>query len=83
MTPSRADRHNGGTMKIHHHKGHINIVSEKEVPYVELNIEMDEKTRDLLAEAALIEIQGDRDALTSYALAKGFEEYAGKSKRGR
>jgi hypothetical protein len=83
LTVFRADHHNGGTMKIHHHTGHIKIVSEKEVPYVELKVDMDEKTIDLLAEAGLQEIQGDKDALVSYAFSKGLEEYVSQSKRAR
>lgn len=70
-------------MKIHHHKAHINIVSEKEVPYVELKVDMDEKTIDLLAEAALLEIQGDKDALVNYAFSRGLEEYVNHTKRAR
>ena len=55
--------------------GTITVLSEKEVPYVELKIEMDDHVAHKLAQAGWQEIQNDRDALINYAFGKALEEF--------
>lgn len=55
--------------------GDIRILSEKQIPYVELQLDMDKETVDLLAQAGWIEIQKDRDALANYAFVKALKEF--------
>jgi hypothetical protein len=83
LTPSRAGRHIGGTMKKKHTNGRIHIVSEKEIPYVELKVDMDNETIEMLAQAGWIEIQHDKDALVNYAFSKALEEYVGHARQAR
>lgn len=68
-------------MKKKHTNGHIKIVSEKKIPYVELKVDMDDETVDLMAQAGWIEIQRDKEALVNYAFCKAIEEYVGYAKR--
>jgi len=75
LTLSRAGQHNGGTMKKKHTSGRIHIVSEKKIPYVELQLDMDDDTADKLAKAGWIEIQHDKKALINYAFVKALEEF--------
>ena len=46
--------------------GKIQILAERKVEMVELDIEVDDKTRDTVCHAALREITSDGDALFSY-----------------
>lgn len=55
--------------------GDIRILSEKPVPYVELQLDMSQDTIDALAKAGWIEIQKDREALANYALVKALKEF--------
>lgn len=61
-------------MKKNKTLGEIKILSERRVPYVELKIDMDDHVADKLAQAGLIEIKKDRDALINYAFCKALEE---------
>lgn len=55
--------------------GTIKILAEREVPYVEMDIDMDETAAHNLAKAGWIEIQLDRDALINYAFNKALKEF--------
>lgn len=55
--------------------GTVTIMSEKEVPYVELQVDMDEATCYKLAQAGWQEIQYDREALINYAFSKALKEF--------
>ena len=55
--------------------GTITILGEKKVPYVELQVDMDDATCHKLAQAGWQEIQHDGDALINYAFAKALEEF--------
>jgi len=46
--------------------GQIKILAERKVEMVELDIEVDDKTRDIVCHAALHEITSDGDALFNY-----------------
>lgn len=76
MTGFPRGRHNGPTMKKHK-LGTIRIVSEKQIPYVELRLDMDDDTVHRLAQAGWMEIQHDREALVEYAFCKALKEFAG------
>lgn len=54
--------------------GEIRILSERNVPYVELRIDMDDHVADKLARAGLIEIKKDKEALINYAFCKALQE---------
>lgn len=54
--------------------GTITILSEREIPYVELKIDMDEDIAHKLAQAGWIEIQHDREALINYAFVRALKE---------
>lgn len=62
--------------------GTIKIVSEKEVPYVEMKVDMDDDVAHKLAQAGWMEIQHDREALINYAFVRALQEFCG-SNRGR
>lgn len=55
--------------------GQIRILSEKNVPYVELRLDMDDDIAHKLAQAGWIEIQHDREALIAYAFTKALKEF--------
>lgn len=55
--------------------GDIRILSEKPIPYVELELDMDRETVDLLAQAGWVEIQKDKDALANYAFGRALKEF--------
>ena len=55
--------------------GEIRIPSEKEVPYVELKVDMDDDVAHKLAQAGWMEIQHDRQALITYAFVRALEEF--------
>ena len=65
-----------GTMKKKS-LGTIHILAEREIPYVEMDIDMDDNTAHKLAQAGWIEIQNDRDALINYAFNKALREFCG------
>jgi len=54
--------------------GVITILSERDVPYVELKLDMDDNIAHKLAKAGWLEIQHDREALINYAFVKALEE---------
>ena len=66
---------NKATMKNTKKLGQIRIISEKEIPYVELKMDMDDQTAHKLAQAGWIEVQHDREALINYAFCKALKEY--------
>lgn len=55
--------------------GQIRILSEKNVPHVELRVEMDDDVAHKLAQAGWMEIQHDREALIAYAFTKALKEF--------
>ena len=55
--------------------GCIKILAEREVPYVEMDIDVDDNTFNKIAKAGLIEIKRDKKALFNYALLKALEEF--------
>lgn len=62
--------------------GQIRILSEKNVPYVELRLDMDDDVADKLAQAGWIEIQHDREALVNYAFTKALKEFVRANRAG-
>jgi len=58
--------------------GTIKILAERQVPYVELDLDIDENTLNKIAKAGLIEIKRDKRALFNYALTKALEELSGR-----
>lgn len=64
--------------------GNIRIKSERKVRMVELDLDMDDKTMDLMARAGLIMIRRDRGELASYAFRKALEAWVrlNRKKRG-
>lgn len=62
------------TKKQHGALGTIKILAEREVPYVELDLDVDDDTFNKIAKAGLIEIKRDKRALFNYALLKALEE---------
>lgn len=79
MTRSRSGLYNQGMRKKNTKAGatlgQITILSEKQVPYVELKIDMDDPVAHKLAQAGWLEIQHDREALINYAFNKALEEF--------
>lgn len=55
--------------------GEIRVLSEKEIPYVELKLDMDDDVAHKLAQAGWTEIQHDRKALINYAFCKALQEF--------
>ena len=55
--------------------GKIQILAERKVEMVELDIEVDDKTRDIVCHAALQEITGDGDALFSYGFNQAIKRF--------
>ena len=53
--------------------GQIKIISERKVQMVELDIEVDDATKDKICHAALREITSDGDALFSYGFNKALK----------
>lgn len=64
-------KHKKGTKPL----GQIRILSEKNVPYVELRVDMDDDVAHKLAQAGWMEIQHDREALIAYAFQKALQEF--------
>jgi len=58
--------------------GTIKILAERQVPYVELDLDIDENTLNKIAKAGLIEIKRDKTALFNYALTKALEELSAR-----
>jgi hypothetical protein len=57
--------------------GSIKILAEREVPYVQLDLDVDKNTFNKIAKAGLIEIRRDKQALFEYALTKALREFCG------
>lgn len=80
MTDRPRRTHTGGTLKgrgtMNKRKvGDIKILSERNVRYVELDLDMDDDTLDKLAQAGWETIQKDKHALANYAFVKALEEF--------
>jgi hypothetical protein len=58
--------------------GTIKILAERQVPYVELDLDIDDNTLNKIAKAGLIAIKRDKKALFNYALTKALEELSGR-----
>ena len=56
--------------------GEIKIKSERMVQMVELDLDVDEKSIDIIAASGFDMIKYDRDALFSYAFRKALEAFA-------
>ena len=56
--------------------GEIKIKSERKVQMVELDLDVDEKSIDIIADAGLEMIKNDRNELFSYAFRKALEAFA-------
>jgi len=52
----------------------IKIVAERKVDYVELDLDVDDKTAAVLAQAGLETIQNDKEALVSYAINRALKD---------
>ena len=55
--------------------GKIQILAERKVEMVELDIEVDDKTRDTVCHAALREITSDGDALFNYGFNQAIKRF--------
>jgi hypothetical protein len=55
--------------------GKIQIIAERKVEMVELDIEVDDKTRDTVCHAALREITSDGDALFNYGFNQAIKRF--------
>lgn len=55
--------------------GIITILAEREVPFVELDMDIPDDIAHKLAQAGWQEIQHDRKALINYAFVKALEEF--------
>jgi len=55
--------------------GKIQILAERKVEMVELDIEVDDETRDTVCHAALREITSDGDALFNYGFNKAIKRF--------
>jgi len=55
--------------------GQIKILAERKVKMVELDIEVDDKTRDIVCHAALHEITSDGDALFNYGFNQALKRF--------
>ena len=59
----------------------IKILAERKVDYVELDLDVDEETVAMLAEAGLETIRKDRDALVNYAINRALKDLVENEKR--
>ena len=57
--------------------GLIKILAEREVPFVEMDLDVDSDTFNKIAKAGLIEIKRDKHALFNYAITKAIREFCG------
>jgi hypothetical protein len=64
-------------MKTNKTLGTIKILAEREIPYIEMDMDVDENTFNKIAKAGLIEIKRDKQALFNYAITKALEEFCG------
>ena len=55
--------------------GQIKILAERKVEMVELDIEVDDKTRDIVCHSALREITSDGDALFNYGFNQALKRF--------
>ena len=56
--------------------GQIKILAERKVQMVELDLDVDDKSIDIIADAGLEMIKNDRNELFSYAFRKALEAFA-------
>lgn len=59
----------------------IKILAERKVDYVELDLDVDEETVAMLAEAGLETIRNDKEALVNYAINKALRDLIENEKR--
>jgi len=55
--------------------GQIKILAERKIEMIELDIEVDDKTRDTVCHAALREITSDGDALFNYGFNQAIKRF--------
>jgi len=55
--------------------GQIKILAERKIEMIELDIEVDDKTRDIVCHAALREIISDGDALFNYGFNQAIKRF--------
>ena len=55
--------------------GQIKILAEREVKMIELDVDVDEKTREIVCHAALREIASDGDALFNYGFNQALKRF--------
>lgn len=61
--------------------GQIKILAEREVKMVELDLDIDDKSVDIIADAGLEIIKSDRNELFGYAFRKALEAWANGNKK--
>lgn len=59
----------------------IKILAERKVDYVELDLDVDDKTMAILAQAGLETIRNDRDALVNYAINRALKDLVENEKK--
>jgi hypothetical protein len=55
--------------------GQIKILAERKIEMIELDIEVDDKTRDIVCHSALREIASDGDALFNYGFNQAIKRF--------
>jgi len=55
--------------------GQIKILAERKIEMIELDIEVDDKTRDIVCHSALREITSDGDALFNYGFNQAIKRF--------
>ena len=55
--------------------GQIKILAEREVKMIELDVDVDQKTREIICHAALREITSDGDALFNYGFNQALKRF--------
>ena len=59
----------------------IKILAERKVDYVELDLDVDEETVAMLAEAGLETIRNDKEALVNYAINRALKDLIENEKK--
>jgi hypothetical protein len=60
--------------------GTIKILAERQLQYVEMDLDVDGNTFNKIAKAGLIEIKRDKKALFNYAITKALEELSARER---
>ena len=60
--------------------GTIKVLAERQLQYVEMDLDVDENTFNKIAKAGLIEIKRDKKALFNYAITKALEELSARER---